>query len=773
MRLTLRTLLAYRDGVLDNKDAILLESKLRDSVTAQQISRRIDEGMSNPRLAPIPVDAKEFGFDPNHIAEYLDDTIPLDQIPAMERCCLENNALLSEVGSCHRILTKALSAPVEVSKELRDRVLAMPVTPNVKPSRLKILRLGKDGSTVRFDAPKIGKFEAVYDQQPAVSAIPTNENASLAVRLSSSELRGSGIELNEGLGHQVPEYLLGYDRSWVRTTLVGALLVIALVVVGVLAIGPVDQLKSMLAIQNPVADPKSIEVSSGNRDEELAKTQAKKDTSIAETKTNQDSEGRVTKGDASDSKPSGDNSASIPQSDMLSRADMPSQDNSSEANATQVVEGNVVEGNNQELALDDKASGLNNPAEANADAVSESVTSTSDAQSNNSMQNGGASKEATVRWLPESKESAESLVIYSNPVDPESQWQKATSGSGLTIGDVIVPAYQRTELVTNEGIRFLVCDASQIECKGAAPIFIPYGKFILFPTPSGNSVNFTTPNGAFKILFQDASSSCAIEVRHMWSETTSEEIANSKLNTRSETKLYGIQGAVGIDWKRDEIAQSADLDVGEVASVVSAESITKTEMESAPAWFRTSVSRSIDQFAWQDAIKFLKKDEAKPLVESLRELSQSRRAETASFAVRVLCQLGRFDSLLGPGGFLPRKGAYTHLQVWLPELPSLLGNKESMEAFVQSVATHLESRTKDVLRLVVTQSGAQLKDGGERLLIESLSSNQQDERLLAIVQLTSLTGKTLGFHPEKNSPEAISQWRKLLIKEESRPSQSN
>jgi hypothetical protein len=96
-----------------------------------------------------------------------------------------------------------------------------------------------------------------------------------------------------------------------------------------------------------------------------------------------------------------------------------------------------------------------------------------------------------------------------------------------------------------------------------------------------------------------------------------------------------------------------------------------------------------------------------------------------------------------------------------------------MGTFVQSVSRNLASRTSDVLRLVVTHSPTQLKDGGERLLIESLSSSQQDERLLAIVQLSSLTGKTLGFHPEKNSTEAVSQWRKLLVKEESRPSQSN
>ena len=84
MRLTLRTLLAYRDGVLEPKDATALEAKLRESSTARQISQRIDQSISNPRLAPIPLDARDFGFDANQISEYLDDTILAEHIPEME-----------------------------------------------------------------------------------------------------------------------------------------------------------------------------------------------------------------------------------------------------------------------------------------------------------------------------------------------------------------------------------------------------------------------------------------------------------------------------------------------------------------------------------------------------------------------------------------------------------------------------------------------------------------------------------------------------------------
>jgi hypothetical protein len=49
-----------------------------------------------------------------------------------------------------------------------------------------------------------------------------------------------------------------------------------------------------------------------------------------------------------------------------------------------------------------------------------------------------------------------------------------------------------------------------------------------------------------------------------------------------------------------------------------------------------------------------------------------------------------------------------------------------------------------------------------------------DERVLAIYQLTNITGKNLGYHPDKSQIDAIQQWRKLLGKNEIRyPESSN
>jgi len=43
-----------------------------------------------------------------------------------------------------------------------------------------------------------------------------------------------------------------------------------------------------------------------------------------------------------------------------------------------------------------------------------------------------------------------------------------------------------------------------------------------------------------------------------------------------------------------------------------------------------------------------------------------------------------------------------------------------------------------------------------------------DERILAISQLTRITGKSLAYHPERPQAEVIQKWRKLLTKSEIR-----
>ncbi len=129
MRLTLRTLLAYIDHVLDPSDTRELAAKIRESKLAQHTMERIDLGLANRNLRAPSVDSTDQYQDPNIIAEYLDNTMKPEDVPQFERQCFENDAQLIETASVHRILSVALTRPAEVSDELNQRLKGLLASP--------------------------------------------------------------------------------------------------------------------------------------------------------------------------------------------------------------------------------------------------------------------------------------------------------------------------------------------------------------------------------------------------------------------------------------------------------------------------------------------------------------------------------------------------------------------------------------------------------------------------------------------------------------------
>ncbi len=126
MRLTLRTLLAYLDQILDEQDAEELEQKIHESELATQLVHRIRAVMGQRRIAALDVDADGLGRDTNSVAEYLDNTLPAEQIPDFERVCLESDVHLSEVAACHQILTLVLGEPAAIPDGLKEKIYRLP-----------------------------------------------------------------------------------------------------------------------------------------------------------------------------------------------------------------------------------------------------------------------------------------------------------------------------------------------------------------------------------------------------------------------------------------------------------------------------------------------------------------------------------------------------------------------------------------------------------------------------------------------------------------------
>ena len=99
MRLTLRTLLAWMDGLLAPEEARELAAKVESSVAARHLAERIRTAVAR---GPLPA----VESDPNTVAEYLDNCLAADQLVPFERACLESDAQLAEVAGCHDLLAE-------------------------------------------------------------------------------------------------------------------------------------------------------------------------------------------------------------------------------------------------------------------------------------------------------------------------------------------------------------------------------------------------------------------------------------------------------------------------------------------------------------------------------------------------------------------------------------------------------------------------------------------------------------------------------------------
>ncbi|MBL8792938.1 MAG: hypothetical protein JNM56_03465 [Planctomycetia bacterium] len=125
MRLTLRNLLAYLDDTLEPAQAKAIGQRLAENPAAQELVERIKRLLGQRKLLAPPIDGPDAEVDASEVAQYLDGSLPNNQLPEVEQILLNNDLYLTEVAACHQLLNAYLAQPPAVPALARKRMYGL------------------------------------------------------------------------------------------------------------------------------------------------------------------------------------------------------------------------------------------------------------------------------------------------------------------------------------------------------------------------------------------------------------------------------------------------------------------------------------------------------------------------------------------------------------------------------------------------------------------------------------------------------------------------
>lgn len=212
---------------------------------------------------------------------------------------------------------------------------------------------------------------------------------------------------------------------------------------------------------------------------------------------------------------------------------------------------------------------------------------------------------------------------------------------------------------------------------------------------------------------------------------------------------------------------SHQISLGDGLACVAGSKPVTFRLQNIPNWYRSSADRPIDKLAAADLHRFTlsadtnETDGSAGILPQLVELSHSRRPETAALAVQTAMLCGAWNPLAE--GFLDDARMRSH---WTPTIhlaQQVLAANPANEAKVRTAFN--ETYGEDGSELVDLLCGLAVDQVGPAALaqlVQRLDSPQLALRVLALFQLQTLTGKSLGVQPAAVSRTAIQQWRREL-----------
>lgn len=745
MRLTLRTLLAYLDNILEPADARELGKRIEQSEFASELVHRIRGVTRKLRLGAPKLSGKGMGLDANTVAEYLDNTLPQDRVPDFERVCLESDVHLAEVASCHQILTLVLGEPVDVDPALHDRIVSM-------KSRLESEETQGRGAAddpagaqpgADMEAPPIdpGSMEETGEEPPQhAPEAPMVTPSSTSPPPPRSSIR-----------------LLPVVLTLVVTFLLAA--------VALLLMGPLNG-------EHPILGRMLADASDSESQREPQRSADPEKFSPAGPETG--SPGVPKAGAAprtrEDESP-GRSPAAIPEELAAGP------EKKEEAGADPAAKEDEPSAKESEGAFPVPPGKANVSDDASADTTPDPLAKPEDTglltPKGGSESPGAETSETAEKKAPAEPEplvrcnSRQDILAY---FDAETEtWRRLITDDAVPLERPLValPTY-RPQFTLRSGPRVALVGPAAVRLNPAEPedeakLTVEHGQMVL---TNGDAADTTLEvrfgERSAQVTFPTADSSLALDVqRHQPPGKNPEE----------HSAFWLVQAravAEQVEWRDGATGETILLDEGQSAFIVDARPPQITTESSPPDWVDGSHLRLIDRDASERLEPLLALDA--PLTASLGDQTTSRLVEVRSLAIRSLCELDVYDSFIVDA--LNSAEYHTFWSDLVSALRRAVARNPAAATRIRSLLERLRGEEgQQLYRFLWGFSPEQLAEGKAQLLVDSLASPSMDVRVLAFENLYRIAEKTNSYDPAlppKRQKRAILNWERDLRDDEIR-----
>lgn len=734
MRLTLRTMLAYLDDILDPDDAQDIARRIDESEFATNVVHRTRDVMRRLRLGAPSLYDRGMSVDPNTVAEYLDNTLPSERVPDFEKVCLESDMHLAEAAACHQVLTLVLGEPAEVDPASRERMYGLIARP--QPEAPAAADAPKSNGQPQPAAADRSKPEVPNYLRDAVATRRRWVWATAAVVLVCGGLVAAAI----GWG----------DRDWLRNWVTRA------PEGGGASVSPVDGdaahgaslLSADVADEGPAEEPADDSEHPGDPALDPAA-----DLMAAGNPQGVDLELEVPAGAADTDRPAA--------ADVDADAD---DDPRPPVPADLAAIGGAV--TDDAAAATDVAAhsgaedGADEPTDAAVAAVDERPVPPPAADAAPAA----ANAESVGRFV-----SARTVLLRRNPA---AGWEAMASLSGLSGGDTLVaPTSFRSTLVLRNGVTVQLLGDTAVELlpsdqQGRLGMRVRNGRAVLM-TVGAEPVEMLLQAGdrSGLVTFADGSSELAVDVDGRLEPGSDPTLAPPRL----AVELFATSGSVA--WQ--------DATSGETLVLV-APAQRRLDLPPLPAdqqqppstipdWIAARPLGQIDQAA-AEAVEGHLAQPQRSVVLGLKELTQHRKREIRALAARCLGAIGQYEALVGVLSDPEQR------PVWPQQIEALqAATSTGTDAATQVRNAFASVRQEDgpaLFRMLWGYTADELTSAEATRLVEYLEHEDLDFRVLAIWNLHEITGAISSYRPEyppARRQQYVLRWQQKLAAGEIAP----